>query len=145
MRQYQPEDCAAMATLAQQSMPYPWNEQAFMASYKAGHLGWVVELNANLAGYLVAANTVDCFELLSTCVDQNYRRQGIAKQLIDQLVCYARLHQVDRILLEVRVSNKMAIQCYQQYGFEQIALRRDYYPLSHDAREHGCVFALDLR
>ena len=44
-----------------------------------------------------------------------------------RLVDLARWHQAQRIFLEVRPSNDVAIKLYEQYGFKAAGVRRRYY------------------
>jgi [ribosomal protein S18]-alanine N-acetyltransferase len=47
----------------------------------------------------------------------------------------------DRILLEVRESNRNARQLYDSFGFSQMGLRKDYYS---DPPEHAILYELSL-
>jgi ribosomal-protein-alanine N-acetyltransferase len=47
---------------------------------------------------------------------------------------------VDSIFLEVRKSNHVAVQLYQQEGFNRIGVRKNYYP-ADQGREDALVFA----
>jgi ribosomal-protein-alanine N-acetyltransferase len=44
----------------------------------------------------------------------------------------------------VRQSNQRALQVYAHYGFKQVGVRKDYYPASHQQREHAVVMSLEL-
>ena len=45
--------------------------------------------------------------------------------------------------LEVRTSNKAAIQLYHHRGFNELGIRNDYYPAEH-GREDALILALDI-
>jgi ribosomal-protein-alanine N-acetyltransferase len=45
------------------------------------------------------------------------------------------------IFLEVRASNQRAIQLYQMAGFNEIGLRKNYYPTAQ-GKEHAVIMAL---
>ncbi len=77
-----------------------------------------------LCGMLVA---VDSADILTIVVDEIVRRQGIGRMLLDRLASAAREKGVLSILLEVRASNKGAIAFYEEYGFEMISGRHNYY------------------
>ncbi|CAA6810394.1 MAG: Ribosomal-protein-S18p-alanine acetyltransferase (EC [uncultured Thiotrichaceae bacterium] len=42
--------------------------------------------------------------------------------------------------MEVRPSNESAIRLYQNHGFNEVGLRKDYYP-AKKGREHAVVMA----
>jgi len=44
---------------------------------------------------------------------------------------------------EVRPSNKLAIKLYEKLGFNEIGVRRNYYP-AHQGREDALLLALSL-
>ena len=46
---------------------------------------------------------------------------------------------IQSIFLEVRVSNEPAIRLYEKLGYEQVGLRKDYYPLTSGGREDAIV------
>jgi ribosomal-protein-alanine N-acetyltransferase len=52
-----------------------------------------------------------------------------------------------RIILEVRPSNINAMQLYQALGYEQIGLRKNYYPVDaiSGLREDAWVFAKSIK
>ena len=66
----------------------------------------------------------------------HYRRQGIARKLMDAMVTFARARGVRAIALEVRESNLGARNLYDSYGFRQEAVRKGYY---HNPAEDAII------
>jgi ribosomal-protein-alanine N-acetyltransferase len=60
-------------------------------------------------------------------VVEGERRRGVAHALLADLFAAARTRGVDRIALEVRVSNDAAQALYRAHGFGLAGLRRGYY------------------
>ena len=60
-------------------------------------------------------------------VDLSERRQGIGKALIKELLIIADQQKLNRIFLEVRMSNEAAIRLYEGVGFKKIDCRKNYY------------------
>lgn len=56
-----------------------------------------------------------------------YRRQGIGRRLMEAMLTAAREKGASSVALEVRESNRGAIQLYEEYGFCQEAVRKKYY------------------
>jgi len=52
----------------------------------------------------------------------------------------ARHHGADTVFLEVRPSNRTALRLYDSLGFNQVGLRRGYYP-SDKGREDAIIMA----
>ena len=98
---------------------------------------WVTELGnsarqiflaAQNRGFITVQNSGDDHEIIKIGVLPEYRRQGIARRLIQQSTDAAK-----RCLIDVAADNRAAIQFYQALGFREIARRRKYYANGSDA------------
>jgi ribosomal-protein-alanine N-acetyltransferase len=63
--------------------------------------------------------------------------------MIAQLLDMARERRARMALLEVRVSNRGAYRLYTKLGFNEIGMRRGYYP-ARKGREDAIVLAREL-
>ena len=86
----------------------------------------VYEEDGNVIGFLHVLINVDWLEILNLVVDKEYRGQGIASILLDNLLSDQTID-VSRILLEVRESNIAAINLYKKFNFFIINGREKYY------------------
>ena len=77
----------------------------------------------SLAGYIVAKNVLGEGELLNICILPEYRRNGLATALFEA----SGLNELDKVFLEVRVSNEPAKNMYKKLGFKEIGIRANYY------------------
>ncbi|ADU96508.1 ribosomal protein S18-alanine N-acetyltransferase [Thermovibrio ammonificans] len=78
-------------------------------------------------GYLMAWITGPTCELNRIAVIPRYRKQGVARKLINRLLEECRARKVEEVFLEVRKSNTPAINLYKKMGFKQISVRKNYY------------------
>lgn len=78
------------------------------------------------AGLLVVA---DEGYITNVAVFPEYRRQGIAAQIIQVFDNFARGNHLAFLTLEVRPSNTAAIALYQRFGFVEVGRRKNYYDL----------------
>ena len=78
------------------------------------------------AGLLVVA---DEGYITNVAVFPEYRRQGIAAQIIQVFDNFARGNHLAFLTLEVRPSNSAAIALYQSFGFVEVGRRKNYYDL----------------
>lgn len=78
------------------------------------------------AGLLVVA---DEGYITNVAVFPEYRRQGIAAQIIQVFINFAQGNHLAFLTLEVRPSNTAAIALYQGFGFEEMGRRKNYYDL----------------
>ena len=90
---------------------------------------WVVEdvENQSLAAYLVAWRVLCVLEVVEVAVAPAYRRQGVASILFETLKAISTVGGISKILLEVRVSNREAIEFYRDLGFRITARHDGFY------------------
>lgn len=72
-------------------------------------------------------------DVLTLTVAPKYRRQGIGRALLDQLITWAKMRKAPAIFLEVREGNVEASPLYKSAGFEPISTRSNYYSLGVNA------------
>jgi len=79
---------------------------------------------ASVAGFILTQRVLDEVTILYLSIDPRYRRQGLARQLVQALQVAVGSQ---TIMLEVRQSNEPARALYQQCGFIQVGERVNYY------------------
>jgi ribosomal-protein-alanine N-acetyltransferase len=85
---------------------------------------------------------VDEAELLDIAIAVAHQRQGWGRKLLGEMLVLAKQHEMRRVVLEVRALNVAAIALYNEFGFTDIGLRRDYYAAENgreDAILMGCM------
>jgi ribosomal protein S18 acetylase RimI-like enzyme len=87
--------------------------------------------------------SVDNIIVAVVCVDEDYRRQGIAQTLLRMLIAA-----VDDlpIYLHVRASNQAAQNLYEKHGFKMVEILEDYYRCLIDGgegKEHAIYMQRD--
>jgi len=107
----------------------PWTRGMFRSELEVagGTYARAALMGETLAGYSFAVLIADEAHLGNLAVDPGYRRKGIARALLDDLLTAARSHGVRRVTLEVRESNSIARNFYARNGFVDIAIRKSYY------------------
>jgi [ribosomal protein S18]-alanine N-acetyltransferase len=76
---------------------------------------------------------VDDAEVLNVETAPSHRRRGLATSLLQEAMDWARQNRRSALWLEVRASNKAAIDLYLKMGFAQISTRACYYADGEDA------------
>jgi ribosomal-protein-alanine acetyltransferase len=66
-------------------------------------------------------------DIYKLAVEAKYQRQGIGSTLIDGFLAMARDRRATNCYLEVRPSNKSAIEFYHRHGFVEHGTRTRYY------------------
>ena len=77
-------------------------------------------------GSILVEETIDIINIVDVFVESEYRRQGIASEIMKYITLYYK-GKKEKMMLEVRVSNTPAINLYEKCGFVKIYTRDKYY------------------
>ena len=106
----------------------PWSENSIAGELSNPLSLWLVALDGEaVAGYVGSQSVMGETDMMNIAVDPNYRRQGVAAALIEELVRRLKDRGNHCLTLEVRASNDAAIKLYEKLGFAQIGRRPNYY------------------
>jgi len=133
-------DILAIESLAYE---FPWNRVIFRDCLRVGYCCWVMERDGLIDGYSVMSVAVGESHILNLCVHPESQGRGYGAVILDFMLDIARKHKADSIFLEVRPSNETAKRLYRQAGFDEVGLRRNYYPAS-SGREDAIIMARSL-
>lgn len=132
------DDIPDLCRIEAECFSEPWSERAFDEFFKQSYSVAYVALHGDtVVGYAGMYITFGEGNVTNIAVSYRWRRLGAASRLIDSL---ARHEGVDRLLLEVRVSNLPAINLYRNRGFVIDGTRRDFYS---NPREDALLMSLD--
>jgi [ribosomal protein S18]-alanine N-acetyltransferase len=98
------------------------------------------EEDGALVGYLIVSRYVDAWHVMNVAVEPEQRGRGVATMLIERLFELTADDERRGYTLEVRVSNRRAIELYERLGFSARGLRRGYYT---DNREDALIMWKD--
>lgn len=91
-------------------------------------------IDEKVCGYLMVLDSIDVYEILAIATIEEYRNKGIAQELLDKI-------KTKDIFLEVRESNKKAINFYKKNNFKQISIRKGYYS---DPTEDAIIMKMEV-
>lgn len=145
LRRMYPEDLPAVHAIESNGYHFPWNEQLFTDCLNAANYScWVCELDHIIMGYSVVSMAVGEAHIMNICVSPDLQKQGVGSKLLANII--ARIgSKADTIFLEVRPSNQAAIALYKKRGFNEVGVRKAYYPALNGYRENAIILALNLR
>ena len=128
---------AQVAELEKLCFSDPWSENSVASELKNQLSLWLVALDGDtVAGYVGSQSVLGESDMMNVAVHPDYRRQGIAEELILQLISVLRENGNHCLSLEVRVSNAPAIALYEKLGFAQVGRRPNYY---RNPKEDACI------
>jgi len=122
---------------------FPWTKGIFADCIRVGYDCWVATEQNAIIAYAVLSSAAGESHILNLATCRNHQQQGIGRQFLNHLVDLARLKPSEIVLLEVRPSNKAAINLYESTGFNEIGSRKAYYP-APNGKEDALIFALQL-
>ena len=136
-------DLPEVARLEKSLYAFPWSLGNFRDSVTAGYDCWTIAHGETVIGYAVLMVALDEAHLLNFAVAGEWHNQGIGRGFLRHMVEVARVAGCQIVYLEVRPSNLAARHLYKTMGFQQIAIRPDYYP-ARGGREDALFLGLSL-
>jgi ribosomal-protein-alanine N-acetyltransferase len=143
LRVMQSGDLDAVIAIETAAYEFPWTLGIFRDCLRAGYECWVLHRREEIIGYGVLSVGAGEAHLLNACIAPAHQGCGHGRHLVKRMIELARWHRVQRIFLEVRPSNRAAIALYPTLGFNEIAMRPNYYP-AQNGREDALVMAMEL-
>ena len=132
----QEKDLIQIACLDREIFPDFWTEEMWKSEFeRKDFFGFAATMDENIVGYICGTSLFEEGELPKVAVKKECRGLGIGGKLVDRLLVEMREKGVEKIFLEVRVSNSSALKLYLGKGFEKLRERKRYYPDGEDALE----------
>jgi len=122
---------------------FPWTLGNFRDSLRAAYDCWVYRDGKELLAYAVLVLAADEAHLLNLSVAAHAQSRGHGGRLLGNVIALARRRGAKVLFLEVRPSNDVGKRLYAGHGFQQVGVRRAYYP-AHRGREDALVLSLTL-
>ena len=102
-----------------------------------------VDTPAEILGHAILSTVADEASVINIAVSPKAQRQRIGYQLMENILAYATSKNCVEVFLEVRESNRPAFTMYHQFGFNEVGIRRNYYP-SKQGSEDAILLACYL-
>jgi len=144
IRLMQPADLKAVAAVERAAYQYPWSLGIFRDCLLAGYHCLVLDVAGTVTGYGIMSIAAGEAHLLNLCVHPNAQHFGYGRRLLSALMLRAADADADKVFLEVRPSNEIALRLYRSVGFEQIGIRPAYYQ-ADQGREDAVILATTLQ
>ncbi len=114
--------------------PTPWSRRAFVGELTENVYAYylVAHAGTQLLGYAGMWVILDEAHVTNVSVHPEWRRMGLGRRLVHELIVRAHDLGATRMTLEVRPSNDGARKLYAQAGFVERGLRKGYYADTHE-------------
>ena len=130
--------------IERESNPYPWTARNFSDCIEKGYYSMVLGDKEKFVGFAIMAISSEESHLLNIGVNKDFRGSGFGEQILKKMIIAAEVMGSKKIILEVRVSNKIAYRLYEKLGFHEIGERKKYYRLP-EGREDAYVMSKTLK
>lgn len=119
-----------LEALEEECFSSPWTREQLIGQLPDEMHIFLVAKNAEeIVGYAGMMTVLDEGYISNVAVSAEYRRQGIADRLLDEIDRRAKSYDLAFITLEVRKGNLPAIALYEKHGFIPVGERKNYYQL----------------
>ncbi len=106
----------------------PWSEKSIASELNNRLSCWLVALDGNsVVGYVGSQTVLGETDMMNIAVHPDYRKQGVATDLIQSLIDALSKQGSHSLMLEVRQTNEPAKNLYKSLGFETVGIRKNYY------------------
>jgi ribosomal-protein-alanine N-acetyltransferase len=101
----------------------------------------VADQSGTISGFIAAQVLSGELEIQNVVVGREFLRQGIASELLREIIERAHMANISTIILEVRESNHAARSLYFKSDFREVGRRRAYY---RNPQEDAILYAKRL-
>lgn len=122
------EDIGQAVLIEKECFSLPWSEKSFQDSIaREDTIFLVCEEAEKITGYIGMYVSFNEANITNVAVLPSYRKSGYGNALVSAAKNEAKEKHVEKIFLEVRISNTPAIALYQKMGFENLGARKNFY------------------
>ncbi|MDP1604039.1 MAG: ribosomal protein S18-alanine N-acetyltransferase [Legionella sp.] len=109
----------------------PWSREIISDCVLVGYDCRVLEESdddiKSIVGYMIGRRSLNVYHVLNFCIAPSSQNRGLGKFMLKEVLDSLTTDKLDTIILEVRPTNKVAIALYEAFGFQQDAIKKDYY------------------
>lgn len=145
LRKMRKADLARILEIEAKNYTFPWSEEIFKDCFNVlSYSCWVCEDGEKkVIAYAILSIAVGEAHILNISVDPSAQGLGVGRKIMEHLIDIAR-KKAETMFLEVRPSNAKAQALYESLGFNEIGVRKGYYPAENNGREDAIMLALEL-
>ncbi|MGZ4122851.1 MAG: ribosomal protein S18-alanine N-acetyltransferase [Tumebacillaceae bacterium] len=123
------EDLDRIMEIEHHSFTLPWSREAFVAELTQNHFAkYLVAIHEGVVvGYAGVWVILDEGHVTNIAIHPDARGKKLGEALMRELMATAIANGAERMTLEARVSNIVAIRMYEKLGFASAGIRKGYY------------------
>ncbi|RPE95752.1 ribosomal protein S18-alanine N-acetyltransferase [Frederiksenia canicola] len=137
-----PTDFDRLFEIEQAAHLVPWSRGTLLNNQGERYVNLKLEIDEKIVAFAICQTVLDEATLFNIAVDPKFQGKGYGKRLLSELILQLKQQGVRTLWLEVRESNRPAQQLYTALGFNEVTIRKNYYPTQTGGRENAMVMAL---
>lgn len=122
----------------------PWTMGTLKNTHGDRYVNLKLLQDDNIVAFAICQTVLDEATLFNIAVEPSQQGRGLGKMLLLDLIERLKARGTMTLWLEVRESNHIAKTLYEQLGFNEVDIRKNYYPTKDNKRENAIVMALYL-
>ncbi len=138
------QDFDALYAIEQAAHAVPWSLGTLKNNQDERYLNLKIVEGHQIYGFAICQTVLDEATLFNIAIDPQKQGLGLGRQLLNELITQLRQKGILTLWLEMRESNKKAQALYDSLGFNQVDIRKNYYPTPDGKRENAVVMAAYL-
>ena len=141
--QIEASDFDRLYEIEQQVHLVPWSFGTLKNNQGERYLNLKLIENNQIIGFAICQTVLDEATLFNIAILPSYQGNGFGKLLLNELIIQLKEKGVQTLWLEVRESNPARF-LYEKIGFNDVDIRKNYYPKPSGGRENAVVMACYL-
>ncbi len=136
LREIEQSDLPKMEEIEKQCFQDSWCLAMWKGTFnRQDFLGVAIEENGEFVGFCAGTVLFECSDLLRIALLERARGKGYGGALLNEFMQKAKKRGAEKIFLEVRATNEVALRLYKNFGFKETGIREKYYADGEDAIE----------
>ena len=141
--QIEVSDFDRLYEIEQQAHLVPWSFGTLKNNQGDRYLNLKLIENDQIIGFAICQIVLDEATLFDIAILPSHQGNGLGKLLLNELIAQLKEKAVQTLWLEVRESNPARF-LYEKIGFNEVDIRKNYYPKPSGGRENAVVMACYL-
>ncbi|NBI12689.1 ribosomal protein S18-alanine N-acetyltransferase [[Haemophilus] felis] len=138
------QDFTQLFAIEQQAHLVPWGFGTLQNNQGENYLNLKYVQGHQIIAFAICQTVLDEATLFNIAVAPAQQGKGVGRALLQALIAQLKQKSIATLWLEVRQSNLKAQKLYEDLGFNQVDVRKNYYPTTDGKRENAIVMALYL-
>lgn len=122
----------------------PWSMGTLKNNMGERYLNLKLEMEQRAIGFAICQTVLDEATLFNLAIHPDFQGKKLGQYLLEELMSRLREKSIITLWLEVRESNQNAIKLYEKLNFNEVDIRKNYYPTPDGKRENAIIMAAYL-